>query len=44
MGSHRYAEGQYEVIATPYAEGSGEMLVKAAIELLGELHQQAVGC
>ena len=38
-----YAEGQYEVISTRYAEGSGEMLVTAAIGLLGELHKQAIG-
>jgi neutral ceramidase len=38
-----YAEGQYEVISTRYAGGSGEMLVTAAIELLGELHKQAIG-
>ncbi|MCX7427481.1 MAG: hypothetical protein NTW96_17865 [Planctomycetia bacterium] len=38
-----YAEGQYEVISTRYAEGSGEMLVTAAIGLLGELHKEATG-
>ncbi len=38
-----YAEGQYEVISSRYAEGSGEMLVTAAIGLLDELHKQAIG-
>ncbi len=33
-----FSEGQYEVVSTRYAEGSGEMLVTAAIRLLGELH------
>lgn len=37
-----YAEGQYEVISTRYAEGSGEILVTAAIGLLGELHKQSI--
>ncbi len=38
-----YAEGQYEVFSARHAKGSGEMLVEAAIELLGELHKQAIG-
>jgi neutral ceramidase len=33
-----FAEGQYEVVSTRYAEGAGEMLVATAIRLLGELH------
>ncbi len=37
-----YAEGQYEVLSSRYAEGSGEMLVTAAIGMLGELHIEAV--
>ena len=37
-----YAEGQYEVISTRYAEGSGEILVAVAIGLLGELQKQAI--
>jgi len=36
-----YAEGQYEVVSTPYAEGDGEMLVRTAIRLLTELHRDA---
>jgi hypothetical protein len=38
-----YAEGQYEVVTTRYAEGAGEMLVTAAIRLLAELHRDAAG-
>ena len=33
-----FSEGQYEVVSTRYAEGAGEMLVTAAVRLLGELH------
>lgn len=33
-----FAEGQYEVISTRYAEGAGETLVTTAVRLLGELH------
>lgn len=33
-----YAEGQYEVVSTRYAEGAGEMLVTTAIKLLTECH------
>lgn len=33
-----FAEGQYEVISTRYAEGAGELLVTTAVRLLGELH------
>ncbi len=36
-----YAEGQYEVVSTRYAEGAGEMLATAAIRLLAELHRDA---
>lgn len=36
-----YAEGQYEVVSTRYAEGAGELLVTTAIRLLGELHREA---
>ena len=35
-----FSEGQYEVVSTRYAEGAGEMLVTAAIRLLGELHDE----
>jgi hypothetical protein len=38
-----FSEGQYEVVSTRCAEGSGEMLVTTAIRLLGELHGEAVG-
>ena len=37
-----FAEGQYEVVTSRYAEGAGEKLVTTAIKLLGELHQDAV--
>ena len=37
-----YSEGQYEVVSTHYAAGSGERLVTAALQLLAELHQEAV--
>ena len=33
-----YPEGQYEVVTTRYAVGSGERLVTTAVRLLGELH------
>lgn len=36
-----YAEGAYEVISARCADGSGEMMVDAAVELLRELHQAA---
>ena len=36
-----YAEGQYEVVTTRYAEGAGELLVTTAIRLLTQLHQDA---
>ena len=38
-----YAEGQYEVVSTPYAEGAGEMLVTTSLRLLGALHCDAAG-
>jgi hypothetical protein len=36
-----YPEGAYEVESARIAEGSGEMLVSAALRLLGELHAEA---
>ncbi|MBN2477299.1 MAG: hypothetical protein JXB62_22015 [Pirellulales bacterium] len=33
-----YAEGQYEVVSARCAEGSGEMLVAAAVRMLGEMY------
>ncbi len=33
-----YAQGNYEVVSARCAEGSGELLVEAALRLLGELH------
>jgi Neutral/alkaline non-lysosomal ceramidase, N-terminal len=36
-----YAQGNYEVVSARCAEGSGEMLVDAAVKLLKELHQEA---
>ena len=36
-----YAQGNYEVVSALCAEGSGEMLVDAAVKLLEELHQEA---
>lgn len=36
-----YAEGQYEAVSTRYAAGAGELLVSAAIRLLGDLHREA---
>ena len=38
-----YAEGQYEVVSTRYAEGAGELLVTTAIRLLSELHRESAG-
>jgi hypothetical protein len=34
-----YPQGNYEVVSARCAEGSGEMLVRAAIEMLKELHR-----
>ncbi|NMC19906.1 MAG: hypothetical protein GYA33_05735 [Thermogutta sp.] len=36
-----YAEGQYEAISARCAEGSGELLVAQAVEMLKELHGKA---
>jgi len=36
-----YAEGNYEVVSARCAEGSGEMLVAAAVRMLEELHGEA---
>jgi hypothetical protein len=36
-----YAEGNYEVVSSRCAEGSGEMLVNAAITMLAELYNEA---
>jgi neutral ceramidase len=36
-----YAQGNYEVVSARCAEGSGEMLVDAAVGLLKELHKEA---
>ncbi len=38
-----FAEGQYEVVNTRYAEGAGDLLVATAARLLGELHRDAAG-
>jgi neutral ceramidase len=38
-----YAQGNYEVVSARCAEGSGEMLVDAAVEMLKELHLEAAG-
>jgi hypothetical protein len=38
-----FSEGQYEVVSTRCAEGSGEMLVTTAIRLLSDLHREAGG-
>ncbi len=38
-----YAEGNYEVVSARCAEGSGEMLVTAAVRMLEELYQEAGG-
>jgi neutral ceramidase len=34
-----YAEGNYEVVSARCGEGSGELLVQAAVRLLTELYQ-----
>ncbi len=36
-----YAQGNYEVVSARCAEGSGEMLVDAAVKMLKELHLEA---
>ena len=36
-----YAEGNYEVVSARCAEGSGEMLVAAAVRMLEELYKEA---
>ena len=36
-----YVQGNYEVVSTRCAEGSGELLVAAAVKLLKDLHAQA---
>lgn len=36
-----FSEGQYEVVSSRYAEGTGEMLVATAIRLLDELYSDA---
>ena len=36
-----YAEGNYEVVSARCEEGSGEMLVTAAVKMLNELCQGA---
>jgi len=36
-----YAEGNYEVVSARCAEGSGELLVTAAVRMLEELYQEA---
>jgi hypothetical protein len=36
-----YAEGNYEVVSARCAEGSGELLVEAALRMLKELHTPA---
>jgi hypothetical protein len=36
-----YPQGNYEVVSARCAEGSGEMLVLAAVDILKELHQSA---
>jgi neutral ceramidase len=38
-----YAEGNYEVVSARCAEGSGEMLVTAAVRMLEELYKEAGG-
>jgi hypothetical protein len=35
-----FPEGQYEVVSTRYAEGSGELLVTTAIRMLAQLHRE----
>ena len=36
-----FAEGQYEVVVSPYVEGTGEKLVAASLRLLAEVHRDA---
>jgi neutral ceramidase len=36
-----FSEGQYEVVSSRCAEGTGEMLVTTAVRLLAELHSEA---
>lgn len=36
-----YAEGQYEVVVSPYVDGTGETLVATSLRLLAELHREA---
>jgi hypothetical protein len=36
-----YAEGNYEVVSSRCAEGSGEILVSAAVNMLAHLHSEA---
>jgi neutral ceramidase len=38
-----YAEGNYEVVSARCAEGSGEMMVKAAGRMLAEAHRETSG-
>lgn len=38
-----FSEGQFEVVSSRYAEGTGELLVTTAIQLLAELHCDATG-
>jgi hypothetical protein len=38
-----YAQGNYEVVSARCAEGSGELLVEAAVRLLKELRPAAAG-
>ncbi|HTM47337.1 MAG TPA: neutral/alkaline non-lysosomal ceramidase N-terminal domain-containing protein [Bryobacteraceae bacterium] len=38
-----YAEGGYEVAASPFAEGSAELVVEQALVVLAELHRSAAG-
>lgn len=38
-----YAEGQYEVVVSPYGEGTGETLVSTALRLMAEVHRAAAG-
>lgn len=38
-----YAQGNYEVVSARCAEGSGEMLVDAAVTMLRDLHREALG-
>jgi len=37
-----YAQGNYEVVSARCAEGSGEMLVDAAVKMLNEIHREAL--